>query len=504
MFFKRNWKWLVGGVALIAVVIIGFLILKVSNFVGDSTGAVRTNMFETPAVNAVATSTALAIEAELFGRPKSSPVAPTPQLPISNKVVDRIKNGERITVLMLGYGGTGHEGAFLTDTLLLSSYDPQTKTVTQFNIPRDLYVFAAYGPKGVGYWTKINAIFAYLMEGASLNQEKLDPRYQWKDDKGKQDAAANLVADTVQKFMGVRVDYWVAMNFDGFRKLVDSMGGIDINVERAFVDNEYPRNDNDQIDAGIMTVKFEAGLQHMDGERAIQFARSRKSKGLEEGDPARSRRQMKVIAAIKEKALKQNLAFDLLKYLDALQGNIRTTLSFDELRGLASYVTTTEGKGLADSSKFDSEIMTGNNVLQAIEQPEYRIIPQEGQGKYTELQQWVQTAFTYAELRREQVFIQVVNVSEVTGIAAKWSDYLLTHGFRVIEAGNDTTEDKSVLRDYTNNTAIGNIKQIQKYFPGIKVVSQTADKKPYEGAPDLMLYLGKDYKAISTSQSVGG
>jgi len=213
---------------------------------------------------------------------------------------------------------------------------------------------------------------------------------------------------------------------------------------------------------------------------------------------------MKVIAAIKEKALKQNLAFDLLKYLDALQGNIRTTLSFDELRGLASYVTTTEGKGLADSSKFDSEIMTGNNVLQAIEQPEYRIIPQEGQGKYTELQQWVQTAFTYAELRREQVFIQVVNVSEVTGIAAKWSDYLLTHGFRVIEAGNDTTEDKSVLRDYTNNTAIGNIKQIQKYFPGIKVVSQTADKKPYEGAPDLMLYLGKDYKAISTSQSVGG
>jgi hypothetical protein len=290
------------------------------------------------------------------------------------------------------------------------------------------------------------------------------------------------------------------MNFDGFRKLIDSMGGLDINVERAFVDNEYPRNDNDQIDAGVMTIKFEAGMQHMDGERAIQFARSRKSKGLEEGDPARSRRQMKVIAAIKEKALKQNLAFDLLKYLDALQGNIRTTLSFEELRGLATYVTSDEGKGLADSSKFDSEIMTGNNVLSVVEQPEYRIIPQEGQGIYTGLQQWVDNAFTYAEIRREQVLVQVVNTSGIVGIAGRWTDYLMEHGFRVVEAGDATIDDKSVLIDYTNNTATGNIKQIQKYFPGIKILNQTADKKPYVGAPDLMLYLGKDYKVI---QNVG-
>jgi LCP family protein required for cell wall assembly len=414
-------------------------------------------------------------------------------------VVDRIKNWERISIMFLGYGGTGHEGAYLTDTVLLVSYDPKTKTVTQFNIPRDMYIFVNSGPNGAGYWGKINGVFSTIMEWTEPTQDKLDPKYRWKDDKSKLDAAANLTADTVQKIMGVRVDYWVTMNFDGFRKLIDSMGGVDINVERAFVDNQYPRNDNDKIDAGVMTVKFEAGLQHMNGERAIQFARSRKSESEEGGDPARSRRQMKVIAAIKEKALKQNLAFDLLKYLDALQGNIRTTLSFDELRGLASYVNTEDGKALADTSKFDNEIMSGNNVLQAIDQPEYRIIPQAGQGKYSEIQQWVQNAFTYAELRREQVFVQVLNSSGISGIAGKWGDYLFEHGFRVSESQNAPSADKTILYDYTNGAAPANVKQILKYFPNIEVVAKTPDKKPYTGAPDLMLYLGKDYKSIAAN-----
>ncbi len=518
MFLKQNWKWIVGGVGLAIVLVAAYLLLKVFSFVDASTGAARTNNFETPTVNVAATSTARAREAELFGTPvpasgstvaalptatRPAPTA-TPQLSTSNKVVDRIKNGERITLLFLGYGGAGHEAAFLTDTLLVMSYDPKTKTVTQFNVPRDLYVFIASGPNGTGAWGRVNSAFANIMEWADTSQDKLDPRYRWKDDKGRQDAAANLAADTIQKILGVRIDYWATMNFDGFRKLIDAMGGIDINVERAFVDNEYPRNDNDKIDAGLMTIKFDAGLQHMDGERAIQFSRSRKSKGLEEGDPARSRRQMKVIAAIKEKALKQNLAFDMIKYLDVLQGNIRTTLSFDELRGLASYVNTDEGKVLADSSKFGNEILSGNNVLQAVEQPDYRIIPKEGQGKYTEIQQFVQTAFTYAEIRREQVTAQVLNASGVQGIAGKWGDYMFEHGFRMAESDASPVIDKSILLDYTNGAATANIKQIQKYFPNMKVVSQPADKKPYPGAPDLIIYLGKDYKTISANSNVGG
>ena len=509
MFLKKNWKWLLGGVALLLVGLLALILLRVTSFVSESTGAVRTDSFQPPTVNAVATSTAKAREADLFGQPAApaNPVAtvsvlPLPtatQLPSSTKLADRIKSGERITTLFMGYGGEGHEGAYLTDTMLMISYDPKTKTVAQFNIPRDFYLFVNSGPNGAGYWGKANGIFSTIMKWEEPTQDKLDLRYHWKDDKSKHDAAANLAADTLQKVMGLKIDYWATLNFDGFRKLIDAMGGIDLNVERDFTDYDYPRNDNDQIDAGVMTVKFVAGPQHMDGERAIQFARSRKSKGLEEGDPARSRRQMKVIAAVKEKALKQNLALDMVKYLDALQGNLRMTLSFEELRGLASYITSSDGKALADSSKFDSEIMTGNNILQVVEQPEYRVIPKEGQGKYTQMQQWVQTAFTYAELRREQVSAQVLNASGVNGVAGKWADYLFEHGFRMAEAEAAPVIDKTTLFDYTNGVATANIKQIQKYFPDIKVISQTVDQKPYPGAPDLMLYLGKDYKNVTAS-----
>lgn len=510
MFFKRHWKTIVGIAVLLVAIVVGAILIRVFGFVDASTGAARTNSYETPTVNVQATNSAKAVEAELFGTPTPGAAnvqalpTPTPTIaptsaPTSDKVVQRLKNGERVSLLFMGYGGSGHEGAYLTDTLLVVSYDPKTKTVTEFNVPRDFWVFMNNGINGAGSWVRINSILASIMDWTDSSQDKLDPRYRWKDDKGKLDAGANLVADTIQKMLGVRIDYWVAMNFDGFRKLIDAMGGIDINVERPFVDYEYPRNDNDKVDAGYMTVKFEAGPQHMDGERAIEFARSRKSKGLEEGDPARSRRQMKVIAAIKDKALKQNLAFDMIKYLDALQGNIRTTLSFDELRGLASYVNTEDGKALADSSKFDNEIMDGNNLLQVVEQPDYRLIPKTGQGKYEQIQQWVQNAFAYAELRREQVRAQVLNASGVTGIAGKWGDYLFDHGFRVAESENAPLLDKSVLYDYTNGAASANLKQLQKYFPSIKVISQPADKKPYDGAPDFMIFLGKDYKAITAA-----
>ncbi len=504
------------GVASIVVLFLAFNLIKVLIFTGDSTGKARTDDFVTPTINALATGTAGAREAELFGTPGPSNINPSPQIiptttptraaATNSKLLERIKNGERINMLFMGFGGEGHEGAYLTDTMLVISYDSKSKTVTQFNIPRDLWVFASSGPNGAGFWGKINGVFSTIMEWTEPTQDKLDLRYHWKDqdNTSKLVSAANLAADTVQKVIGIRIDHWVTMNFDGFRKLIDAMGGVDINVERAFIDNEYPRNDNADIDASVMTVKFDAGVQHMNGERAIQFSRSRKSKGLEEGDPARSRRQMKVIQAIKEKALKQNLAFDLLKYLDALSGNIRTTLTVEELTSLASFVNSDEGKSLGDSSKFDSEIMNGNNVLQVIDQPEYRLLPKEGQGKYTQLQQWIQNAFIYTGLRREGVTAQVLNASGVAGLAGKWADYMLEHGFRMAESENAPTLDNSVVFDYTNGVATAHIKQIQKYFPGIKLVSQTGDKKPYPGAPDFLVYLGKDYKSISSAAATGG
>jgi LCP family protein required for cell wall assembly len=403
--------------------------------------------------------------------------------------------------MYMGYGGPGHEGEYLTDTILVMSFDPKTGTVTQFNSPRDLYVSIPAGPGGKSYKGKVNGILSTLMKWEKPTQDDLDPKYHFSNPQEQHSAGANLAANTIQNILGFKIDYWITMNFEAFRTLIDKMGGVTVCVDRAFVDNEYPRNDDDQIDAGVMTVKFDAGCQVMNGERAIQFSRSRKSQGLEEGDFARSARQMKVVSAIKDEIMKKNLIGNALGYMDALQGNLRVSMDPGEMFALANFFNSSEGKSIATTLKFDPEIMTGNNFLQESDKGGaigYALIPQAGEDKYTDIQAWVKSNFNYALIRRENVRVQVLNGSGIQGKGGALTDFLFDRGFRLSETEATASENETYLLDFTNGTATANIEQLKQYLPGMKVYSKTADKKPYDNAPDLMIFMGKDYKGVTT------
>lgn len=155
--------------------------------------------------------------------------------------------------LMLGIGGENHEGGELTDSLMVVSLNHRLNTLTTLSLPRDLYVKTDFS----GYH-KINEIYVY----AKNVYEQKDPLKE--------------VATAVETVTAVPIHYYVLVDFKGFEKVVDILGGIQVNVENTFTDYQYPNNNY-----GRKTISFKQGLQVMTGQTALEFARSRHAVGIE-------------------------------------------------------------------------------------------------------------------------------------------------------------------------------------------------------------------------------
>ncbi len=225
-----------------------------------------------------------------------------------------VKTDGPVNILLLGVGDTGHDGPNLTDTMIVITASPGG-ALTMISIPRDIYLDSLQN--------KINAAYAA--------------------------GGLNLAKDAAAQVTGLPINYAVKVDFSAFEKVIDLLGGIDINVPAAFDDPEYPLDgkENDPCDGDPQfqcryeTLHFDAGLQHMDGKTALKFVRSRHAPGDEGSDFARVRRQQLVIRAVRDKALTLpsllNLKQDLAIY-NELKSHIDTDFDFsrpEELLNLA-------------------------------------------------------------------------------------------------------------------------------------------------------------------------
>lgn len=188
----------------------------------------------------------------------------------------------RTNILILGIGGGTHEGADLTDTMMVLSLDTIKKTVALISIPRDIW--------------------------SDTLKDKVNSAYHYGNEKkaGGGLVLAKVIAEDV---IGIPVNYAVVVDFSGFEKVIDGVGGIDVAVPDAFTDTQYPKPGMEQstcpgdpTNACVYeTVHFDAGLQHMDGARALIYARSRHAEGDEGSDFARSKRQQIIMVALKDR-----------------------------------------------------------------------------------------------------------------------------------------------------------------------------------------------------------
>jgi LCP family protein required for cell wall assembly len=214
----------------------------------------------------------------------------------------------KINILLLGIGGEGHEGGYLTDTIILAQIRPDIQKVSMTSIPRDYLINnAKLGQR------KINAAFA---EGFIRNKD-------WNE-------AGSYARETVEEISGMKIPYFAVVDFKGFEKVVDLLGGVDVTIDRTFTDYQYPNSSYGYLPA----LTFKQGSEHMNGTRALQFARSRHAAGPEGTDFARSQRQQKIIQAVKEKLTKLNFITDAGKInnlLSVLTDHFHTNISLDEV-----------------------------------------------------------------------------------------------------------------------------------------------------------------------------
>ena len=207
------------------------------------------------------------------------------------------------------YGMT--QDGLRTDSIMLASYYYKQKKLVTLNIPRDLYVYDGYEN------AKFGEVYAY----AKLRQPH---NSQYPD---------QFVSNLVSQEYGIPIHYWVELNMQGEVDMVNSIGGIDLNVPDSFTDYEYPTANY----SGYVrpAPHFNAGLQHMDGATALVYSRSRHSLDNAEGsDFARSKRQGLVIQAVMEKMKSLGTLGNieqLSNYLTIVNQNVTTSMSTDQM-----------------------------------------------------------------------------------------------------------------------------------------------------------------------------
>ena len=280
----------------------------------------------------------------------------SPQTPLSSQI--NTGSNDRTNLLVMGYGGTGHDGAYLTDSNLIISTLPQSHHTSLVSVPRDLMV--QYPPNS-GQYTKLNAIYTIASNG---NANPV--------------AGGNAVAAKISLVTGLNVKYWMTINFTGFRDLINAIGGIDVNVTTPF-NACYPKNDDPNVNASWIKVQFNKGVQHMNGETAIRYARAREplaicGMGVSENqsqltDFARSQRQQDIMKAALAKVKQVSTWPSFFNALNALQKTIYTNLSMSDLARYVLAMNLNDPKtphiGLTNGNVLqDSNLADGTYVLQ--------------------------------------------------------------------------------------------------------------------------------------------
>ncbi|GHO45636.1 LCP family protein [Ktedonospora formicarum] len=223
-----------------------------------------------------------------------------------------MNTSDRVNLLVMGYGGGTHEGSNLTDSMVVISMTPNNQHTSMVSVPRDLWVQV---PSNSGNYAKLNTVYQV---GSNNGEDRA--------------AGGDAAAQKLAGITGLDVKNWMLIDFEGFRDLINAIGGIDVYVPNSFTAN-YPKNDDDKTDASWITVRFKKGLRHMDGETAIRYSRARyvTDNPAEGTDFARSVRQQLVIKNTLSKVKQVSSWPNLFNAMDALQKAVYTNMSLADL-----------------------------------------------------------------------------------------------------------------------------------------------------------------------------
>lgn len=358
-------------------------------------------------------------------RPKSAGLLETVKNFIFHS--DYVLQGEaddRVNILILGIGGPGHDGPYLSDTNIILSFKPSTKEVALISVPRDLGVeIPNHG------WRKINSADAF--------GESEQPG-----------SGGDYARGVFAKTFDLAIPYYIRVDFMAFRDVIDDLGGLTINVPNAFTDEAYPGPNG-----SYQPVRFDAGVQTMTGEQALIYSRSRHGNNNEGSDFARAHRQQLVLAALKEKLLSLGTYTNpvvLQKIFNSLSNHLTTNLNFGQIMYAVSLgrevpappktlvldnspsghlISSTGESGAFILSPKTGDFVTINTAIRTIFETS-----DAARAKLPELT--ARTAKTEPATHTYGGTIEIQNGTWRVGLAARFNKELSGQGFNVIGVGN--------------------------------------------------------------------
>lgn len=388
------------------------------------------------------------------------------------------KDGYTNFVLM-GTGGELHEGADLTDSIIVASLDTANKSATLLSIPRDLYVDTTMGDED-----RINKIYTLAKN-----------KYQ------DSEAGLKIMEKVVSNTVGIDIHYYVKVNFDGFAEVIDEIGGIDMYIDETIDDPFYPKEGT----IGYDPFYLSKGNHHLDGETALKYSRSRKTTS----DFDRSYRQQKVLFAIKEKVSKDGISNDPDKIKNiffSLKDDIETDLSIRELINLASISKEITRENIKTHILHDDPSQCGGFLYT----PQRKLYggafvlvpasdPFNAEDDYKYLHFFMQEIFRNQKITKENTAIQILNGTPQAGLAGQAKVLLQRHCLNPTRFGNAQDTDIKTTSIYakTENALNSETIKIIRVFLEIGDISTNVPQKylelPYASDAEIIIELGEDY-----------
>jgi len=372
---------------------------------------------------------------------------------------------ERTNILLLGIDKRAQEkGPSRTDTMIVLTIDPQTKSLGMLSIPRDLWVSIP------GY-----------SEGRINTAHFLGERDKYPG------GGPALAKKTVQYALGIPIHYYVRINFEGFEKLIDAIGGVTINVETAIHDEKYPDSNY-----GYMTVDIPAGVQLMDGKTALQYARARHGGS----DFQRARRQQEVLKAVRDKVFRLNIPLTKIPEMLRIAGDsVQTDLGLGDMYELAKL-----GRDIGTQNLKSAVIDESMTSSQTTPDGAQVLIPNRDRIREVVKDLFGGPAPTAAAalsekdaVAQEGAAVEVQNGTLTAGLAQRTSDYLKGLGYTVVSVSNADRADytSTIIIDYTGKA--NTVNWLSTRFAVVPANIRQSRSVP--STVDIRLVLGQDYAA---------
>lgn len=364
---------------------------------------------------------------------------------------------ERVNILLLGLDKRPDETYGRTDTIIVVSIDPVSKQVGIMSLPRDLRV---------------------SIPGHGL--DKINAAYVYGDVEHYPGGGVGLLKQTIYQNFGINMHYFAQVDFNGFVKVVDTFGGVNVDVPYPIKDNAYPTETN-----GYVGIYFPAGWQHLNGTQALRYARTRHA----DNDFGREARQQQVILSLRQQALSRDLPSKFFQLLDILGASVRTDLSVQQAAALAKLGQGIPRENIKSYSIHDlvrdyTDPSTGIYYLLA-DWPQVR----------QRVREMVPNASTVAAAPTPDpgIHIAVQNASQVNLFASHTVDLLKGAGFRgaVVDPTAVAPLANSVVYDYTGKGEMAFLVARTLGLPQSAVKDGSA-AGPAPPGVDVLVVLGED------------